>query len=44
LVFLCKFFPLITVYRLVAVLSHVFPGLVGRDFFISSPLSSAFGL
>jgi len=31
LVFLCKFFPLITVYHLVAALSQVFPGLVGRD-------------
>jgi hypothetical protein len=32
LVFLCKFFPLITVYHLVAALSHIFPDLVGRDF------------
>jgi hypothetical protein len=31
LVFLCKFFPLITVYRLVAASSQVFPILVGRD-------------
>jgi len=45
LVFVCKFFHLITVYHFVAALSQVFSSLVGRESLsLGSLLSSAFGL